>query len=227
MPDSMGFRKKHEHMQNEAVRLFVSGGPVMFVLLGLSVLALAIILNKLYRFAARDLKRTGFIEEALQAVAGGKSTRAEAILAQSRHPVARVIEQALIVSRQPLSTEDRQAAVRRTGMMEIRTLESRLRGLELIGTVAPLLGLLGTVLGMIQAFAQVERFGANVNPALLAGGIWQALLTTAYGLTVAIPAMSVSYLLQNRVEQVREMMLEAATQTLSAASKMREPRKVS
>jgi biopolymer transport protein ExbB len=214
-------------MQNEAVRLFVSGGPVMFVLLGLSVLTLAIILNKFFQFATRDLKRTGFIEEALAAVAEGKPTRAELILTQSRHPVARVIEQALAVSRQPLSTEDRQAAVRHTGMMEIRTLESRLRGLELIGTVAPLLGLLGTVLGMIQAFAQVERFGANVNPALLAGGIWQALLTTAYGLTVAIPAMSVSYLLQNRVEQVREMMLEAATQTLSAASKMREPRKVS
>jgi biopolymer transport protein ExbB len=71
--------------------------------------------------------------------------------------------------------------------------ERRLTGLSVIAQVAPLLGLLGTVTGMIQAFQQIQDLQGQVNPAVLAGGIWEALITTAAGLTVAIPAL-VGYL---------------------------------
>ena len=67
--------------------------------------------------------------------------------------------------------------------------ERRLTGLSVIAQVAPLLGLLGTVTGMIQAFQQIQDLQGQVNPAVLAGGIWEALITTAAGLTVAIPAL--------------------------------------
>ena len=76
----------------------------------------------------------------------------------------------------------------------------------MISNIAPLLGLLGTVIGMITAFSKLEESGSRVDPAILAGGIWEALLTTAFGLIVAIPALAAFYWLDGRVDNVREDM---------------------
>jgi biopolymer transport protein ExbB len=84
----------------------------------------------------------------------------------------------------------------------IRKMEASLKGLATVAAVAPLLGLLGTVIGMIRAFMVIESQGSNVSPALLAGGIWEALLTTAAGLTVAIPCLMFYNLFQGRIESV-------------------------
>ena len=78
------------------------------------------------------------------------------------------------------------------------------RTLELIGLVAPLLGLLGTILGMIKAFKVLQDTGAQADPTLLAGGIWEALLTTALGLAVAIPAIVAFNLIENRIDNFRQ-----------------------
>jgi biopolymer transport protein ExbB len=78
------------------------------------------------------------------------------------------------------------------------------RTLEVIGLIAPLLGLLGTILGMIQAFKVLQDTGAHGDPALLAGGIWEALLTTALGLAVAIPAIVAFNLIENRIDNFRQ-----------------------
>ena len=78
------------------------------------------------------------------------------------------------------------------------------RTLELIGLIAPLLGLLGTILGMITAFKALQSSGAQADPAVLAGGIWEALLTTAFGLAVAIPAIVAFNLSENRIDRLRE-----------------------
>ena len=201
-------------LDSPGLRLFINGGPVMFVLLGLSILMVAIILVKVWEFSRSELRETRFVDEVLSAVAAGESLKATVLLGQSRHPLARVLERVLIVLAEGRSREETEAAVRRAGTAQIQRLESGLRGLELIATVAPLLGLLGTVLGMIEAFAEVERFGSTVDPAILAGGIWQALLTTAYGLILAIPALSVAYLLQARADEVREMMSQSVTELL-------------
>ena len=75
-----------------------------------------------------------------------------------------------------------------------------LRVLELIGTLAPLLGLLGTVLGMIEAFQSMESAGEQVDPSVLSGGIWLALLTTAVGLAVAIPTVAILNFFERRLE---------------------------
>ena len=82
----------------------------------------------------------------------------------------------------------------------LRRLRKYLRLIELIGQLAPLLGLLGTVIGMIQAFNNLQQSGAVVNPATLAGGIWTALLTTALGLAVAIVFSSVTVWFDARLE---------------------------
>ncbi|MGR3541375.1 MAG: MotA/TolQ/ExbB proton channel family protein [Hasllibacter sp.] len=94
--------------------------------------------------------------------------------------------------------EARRAAALR-GLAEAR---AGLRGLEVVATVAPLLGLLGTVLGMIAAFQALQESGAAADPSVLAGGIWEALLTTAAGMAVAIPATAALSFFEGRAERL-------------------------
>ena len=141
------------------------------------------------------------------------------------HPIARVMEEAIVaVQDETLSEEGREGQVSRAGSQEVRNLESYLRGLEIVGNTSPLIGLLGTVTGMISAFAALESAGTKVDPSLLAGGIWEALLTTAFGLFVGIPTLAAFYLFEGRLERVRNMMQEAATQLLEHFSSHRVER---
>ena len=91
----------------------------------------------------------------------------------------------------------------RVATFRLNQLKMLLRPLEVIANLAPLLGLLGTVLGMIVAFQNMEAAGSRVDPSVLSGGIWQALLTTAVGLAVAIPTVAVHSWLERRVERFR------------------------
>ncbi len=187
----------------------------MGVLLGLSVLAVAIIIAKMYQFTRGGLRRTAFVDEALGALEAVGHQAALEILGKRRHPVARVMEGAIRCGADPaFSTRDVEAEVGRIGSAEIRNLESWLRGLSSIAHLSPLLGLLGTVTGMITAFMRLEEGGGRVDPAMLAGGIWEALLTTAFGLTVAIPAMAGFYYLEGRVDEVRAAMKDASVRVL-------------
>nr|ACZ28653.1 MotA/TolQ/ExbB proton channel [uncultured organism] len=170
--------------------LFQQGGPVMVVLLVLSILAVAIILAKLFQFFRSGLRRSEFIEPVISALNDRQNNKALELLQQQRSPVARVMESAVRCGVDPgMSAQDTEAEVSRVGSARIRDLESWLRGLSAIAHLSPLLGLLGTVTGMITAFMRLEEAGNRVDPSILSGGIWEALLTTAFGLTVAIPAM--------------------------------------
>jgi len=205
---------------DQASGLLAKGGPVMLVLLLLSVAALAIVLVKLYQFARLGLGRTGFVERAVAALGRGERDQALALLASRAHPVARVMEAVLAADADPdLGPDDREAEINRVGSAEIRNLESYLRGLDVIANLSPLLGLLGTVLGMIEAFARLEAAGSKVDPALLAGGIWEALLTTAFGLVLAIPALGAFYMLEGRVDTVRAAMKDAVVRVRGAHPK--------
>jgi biopolymer transport protein ExbB len=101
-------------------------------------------------------------------------------------------------------------------MDQLSKLRSYLRPLEIIATLSPLLGLLGTVLGMITAFQQMEGAGNQVDPSVLSGGIWQALLTTAVGLAVAIPVVTLQSWLERKVERIAHNMNDAVTQVFTA-----------
>ncbi|HEX9646422.1 MAG TPA: MotA/TolQ/ExbB proton channel family protein [Alphaproteobacteria bacterium] len=198
-----------------SLELLLKGGPVMMVLLAVSVVALAIILVKWGQFARAGLRNTRFVEPAVDALGRGDREAATTTLRRARHPAARVMEAAIRAAANPrLSADDRDAEIGRVGTAEIRNLESYLRGLEVIANLSPLLGLLGTVLGMIEAFAELEAAGSKVDPALLAGGIWEALLTTAFGLVIAIPALAAFYLFEGRVDGVRAAMKDGVTRVL-------------
>lgn len=164
------------------------GGPALWVIAALSVLTLALILWKLW-----DLARLGAWarreEAALADWVAGRRGEAMARLALARGVRAGVLRAAMAACAdpdlpEPLAREETE----RTARAALRATRRGLRALELIATVAPLIGLLGTVLGMIAAFQALQAAGGRADPALLAGGIWEALLTTAAGMAVAIPA---------------------------------------
>lgn len=187
----------------------------MYVLLSLSILATAIILMKLYQYVQSGVFRMGFVEESLGALHTGGPGEALHALRNRRNPVAVVMRSALRCGMDPaMSPKDVDAEVSRVGSAEIRNLESCLRGLSSIAHLSPLLGLLGTVTGMIGAFMRLEEAGSRVDPSMLSGGIWEALLTTAFGLTVAIPSMAAFYYLEGEVDKVRAAMNDACVRVL-------------
>ena len=197
--------------------LLAKGGPVMMVLLAVSGLAVLIIVAKLLQFARLGLGNLRFVDPAMTALGRSEPQAALALLAKRRHPVARVMESAITTSTDSrLTAEDRDAEISRVGSAQIRDLESHLHALEVIANLSPLLGLLGTVIGMIGAFAKLEDAGSKVDPAMLAGGIWEALLTTAFGLVIAIPALAAFYVFEGRVESVRAVMKDAVTRILGS-----------
>lgn len=187
----------------------------MWVLLGMSILAVTIILLKLYQFFRSGLRRLKFIDIVISLLERGENNEVLQQLKQQNHPVARVMEAALRCGVDPkMLSKNVEAEVSRVGSIEIRNLESWLRGLSSIAHLSPLLGLLGTVTGMISAFMRLEEAGSRIDPSILSGGIWESLLTTAFGLTVAIPAMGAFYYLEGEVDHVRAAMKDSTVRIM-------------
>lgn len=195
----------------DLLKLILKGGPVMIILLIMSIISLAIILLKIYQFYKSDIYNSNKVIPIFKLLKDNKIVQAQELLNTIIHPSSEIILS--IIDNKQLSNEDRENEVSIIGEKQIRNLEFLLKPLELIANIAPLLGLLGTVIGMITAFSKLENAGSKVDPAILAGGIWEALLTTAFGLIVAIPALGAFYWLDGKVDKVREDMRHAAIKT--------------
>lgn len=196
-----------------ALGLFLeTGGPALVAIAVLSVLTLAIILWKLWRLVLARAWSTAQAEALLKsAIAGTPNTAARAGLR------VRFITGAIAARNLPdaLAREE----VMRLASAELAQLRSGLRPLELIVTIAPLIGLLGTVLGMIEAFQALEASAGQADPSVLAGGIWEALLTTAAGMAVAIPAAVALSWFESITEAVQTDMEDMATRLFTQAPK--------
>ena len=190
-------------------------GPAGIVLGLFSIAGLAIVLLKLWQFASVRIGQRSFIDPALRHFRMGRRDAALDELATSRNPIARVLEVAISGSGRADAELVREEAWR-VGNEQLEGLRSHLRGLEVIASLSPLLGLFGTVLGMISAFRQLETAGSRVDPSILSGGIWEALLTTAIGLAVAIPAVVVLHWLESRIERLGSDMENAVTRVFTA-----------
>lgn len=203
-------------------QILSQGGPLMYVLLVLSVAAVAIVLLKVYQLWRVQSKPQDLVPNALSELTAQRGLRPETRdqLRASPNPVARVVDVAITCTgKGDMRPADIRSEIDRVGSSEIRNLESGLRGLSVIGHLTPLIGLLGTVIGMIGAFIQVQEAGAQVDASLLSGGIWTALLTTAAGLTVAIPTMAAFYFLEGEVDRIRGRMKDATVRVLVHAGK--------
>lgn len=179
--------------------LFLKGGPLMYPLLASSVVALAVFLER-----AWSLKRSRIIPDTfvnrIEALVGEQRINDALLLCQeSNNPMASVMAAALRNAKRDRARV--KEAVEEIGKFQSALLE---RFVEIEGTVAavaPLLGLLGTVLGMITVFQRVEQAGLG-DPAIFASGIWEALITTAVGLAIAIPAFVGYKVLLSRVDNL-------------------------
>jgi len=207
---------------DSAWELVATGGPVVMLLLSLSVIALALVLVKLVQFHRAQLWRRQPAEQALQLWQQNRAEEALRVADSSANPAARALARALRGQYRQLPEARVREEVLRYGSDALFQLRRGLRPLEVIGSLAPLLGLLGTVLGMIEAFQQLEAAGNQVNPAILSGGIWQALLTTAVGLSVAIPVVAILNYLERRVDhlahEMDNLVTRVFTEDLSAES---------
>jgi len=197
-----------DHLLNSLREIVDLGGPVVAILAALSVLVLAVVLYKLWQFAAAGVGRHRALQQAVTAWDAGDRTSARAALAQSRSYLRPVIA---------MAADGQTDAARLQAEAETRfaRLESGFRLLDSVAQVAPLLGLFGTVLGMISAFQALQGAGAQVDPSILAGGIWVALLTTAVGLAVAMPTALILSWFEARMEAER-VLIEQALRTLLA-----------
>lgn len=197
-------------------RFFEAGGPLIIVLAVLAVIALGVALVKLVQFFRIGVGRNGFVSKVVTDLREDHWSQGLKELEEKPHPVARVMAAAVRGKADPkMDDQVVREEVTRVAQAQLDAMERGLALLNLIATIAPLIGLLGTVLGMIEAFQQMEGVGDRVEPAVLAGGIWEALLTTAAGLSVAIPAAVISTWIQRSIDVEAQRMEDAATQVFT------------
>ncbi|MES2847128.1 MAG: MotA/TolQ/ExbB proton channel family protein [Pseudomonadota bacterium] len=191
----------------------VMGGPAMWAIATLSVLTLALILWKTWRLAAMGAFNGGGYSACSVAMwESGDRAGALAQLRPRRSARARVISTAMAAVLDPrLDRAAAEATTEQAARALLNQARQGLRGLELAAAIGPLLGLLGTVTGMIAAFQGLEAAGVRADTSVLAGGIWEALLTTAAGMAVAIPAMIAQSWFEGVIENMRHDMEDGAT----------------
>jgi len=188
-------------------------GPILFC----SVLGLAIFLERLIRFARVKIAGDGFLSKVVRHVKNGEDHQAYELAGASNTPLGRILVQAMEVRDQGRETID--TVINHATDEEVRRLSRYLQALATIGNVAPLLGLLGTVLGMIKAFMVIQEMGGKVNAAVLAGGIWEAMLTTALGLAVALPTMVAHSYLVSRVDTYEAQLQDGTVTFIKAVTR--------
>lgn len=184
------------------LELFMKGGYLMIPLAVCSILALAIIIEKFVVMRLIENRSERFSEKVRDIVNGSQDNKVEKVLAlceMSSSPLARILK--VGIEKRGRGKEEVKEAIQDAGSMEIPTLEKHLKILGTIVTVAPLIGLLGTVVGMIKAFNVIAIQGVG-EPGALAGGISEALLTTAVGLTIAIPSLVFYNYFMHRTDKV-------------------------
>lgn len=167
--------------------LFIKGGFLMWPIALCSVISLTIILERFYYFNKTRPKSKNLPERVHFLLKNNKIEDAISVADEDKSFLGRFLCVGFKVMNQP--AEEKQKILRRAGSRELEQADARLRVLSVIGNISTLLGLTGTVTGMIQTFMKIEKIGGIADVAVLAGGIWEALLTTAAGLFVAIPTL--------------------------------------
>ena len=180
------------------------GGPVVALLLAMALIALAVIIFKLTQFLRAGVGRHDKLRRASAALDRGDRAEARRLASASRSHLAGLFVQMLdrMGTAPALGYE---ARVEAEASERLDRLERGFRLLDSIAQIAPLLGLFGTVLGMIDAFQALQEAGDSVDPSILAGGIWVALMTTAAGLAVAMPTSIALTWFETRTEAERAL----------------------
>lgn len=180
--------------------LVMKGGLLMIPIFLLSIAAVYIFIERYMTIRKASSIEGNFISQIKDHMVAGNIEAAKELCQRTDSPIARMIEKGLMRLGKPLKNID--VAIENVGKLEIFKLEKTLATLATISGAAPMIGFLGTVMGMIRAFFNMSKAGNNVDPSMLAGGIYEALITTAAGLTVGIIAFIGYNLLVSMVEKV-------------------------
>lgn len=189
--------------------VLVLGGWVMVPLVLLSLLTIYLLIERLITIRNASSNPDTITERVREYVRNGDVDGAIAYCEQKNVPITRILKQGLERLGRPIS--EIQDAVQAAGKHETFELEKRTNLLASIAGIAPMLGFFGTVIGMIRAFQEIQNLQGNVNPSVLAGGIWEALVTTAAGLLVGILALFSYNFLIGRIRRLTNDMERSAT----------------
>jgi biopolymer transport protein ExbB len=201
------------------VSLLAKGGPVVIPIIFCSLLSVALICERFYQFHKARLKEPKFIEGIHRMIKQNQHEKAIHQCRSVKNPIGNILAKGIEKSLNngtSMSREELEKALSHAGQLELRQLDRYLPTLATIANIAPLLGLFGTVTGMIKAFMVIQNLGGKVNASVLAGGIWEALLTTALGLAVAIPTVIAYNYFVGKVEGFAQEMQDSSVQLLEA-----------
>lgn len=201
------------------------GGPLMWFILVNAIIAVVVFFERFFYFHRMQIHAADFVNGIRNSLKRGNLIEAEATCNETAGPVAQVVKAAIV--HHDRSREEIREAVQDVARVEVAHLERRLVVLATIAQIAPLIGFLGTVLGMIQMFKVIQE-AQLPSPGQLAGGVWEALLPAAGGLLVAIPAYVAYNFLVSRVQNLVLDMERAANEivnflTRSGGDDLREP----
>jgi biopolymer transport protein ExbB len=180
--------------------LFTEGGPMMWVLLAMGVAGTLIFIERLLYLHRGQIRSTAFVGGIKNILAKRRLMEALTVCEETPGPVAVVVKAALLQAE--ADEQKMRLAVQEAALVEIPVLERRLGSIAAIAQVAPLVGLLGTVLGMIATFHAFMEGGNYATASMLAAGLWQALISTAGSLVVAIPSHLAYHFLSGRVRAI-------------------------
>jgi len=180
--------------------LFARGGPVMWVLAALALLGLMLFVERVLYLHRGQIRAGAFIDGIKNALAKRRLVEALTLCEETPGPVAAVVKAALLHA--DATEEKMRFHVQEAAVVELPALERRLGAIAAIAQVAPLVGLLGTVLGMVTTFRAFEQGGNYAMAGALSAGMWQALLVTAASLMLAIPAHLACHFLHGRVRAI-------------------------
>jgi len=199
-----------------------NGGPVLWLLIIASGVAVAVFIERLLHCHRAQINSTEFLNGVRTVLKRDNVVEALSICDATPGPVARLVKVAILNRDQ--GRERVREAIEEAGLVEVPRLEDKLNLLATIAQIAPLLGLLGTVLGFMQVFREVERAGLYAQVNELSNGIWQALICTAVGLAVAIPAYAGYNYLVNRVNEIVLDMERAASEIVNIVTEKPGPK---
>jgi len=203
--------------------LIKAGGPIMVPILLCSVFALMIVIEKFLYFSSVKTDVLSFKKEIFDLMKNNNIREAIEKCDHSRSPIAKILKAGIV--KFGSSREEVKESMEDASLYEVPKLESRLTALATIAHIAPLLGLLGTVTGMTTCFHTIQMRATAFNPVTpgdLAGGIWEALITTVAGLMVAIPAYVAYNFFVNRINHFTLDMERGATELLNLMSQVVE-----
>ena len=190
------------------VEQFVNGGPFMWPILITLLAGLAISAERMYSLLMSSIDAHSFFNEISEKIKGGDAEEAVQLCDCTQGPVAKVFHAGLIRRHRGLSEVEK--AIQNAGPMEMAFLEKNMIWLNAVVTIAPMIGFTGTVVGMVSAFDAIKAAN-DISPAVVAGGISQALLTTAFGLIVAM----IIQVLQNYfVSRIDKLVLDMEEQSI-------------